>query len=117
MLFFIFLLNRIFNRSPLFVIIPFVDRADLKISEDLPRAVLDRLRGIDWRMKRIQSARGMLAEQLDIPSLGLVSEGDSIDTIALLETALLFSTGINDLPLSRLFNSLTLWAEQPRYLV
>jgi tetratricopeptide (TPR) repeat protein len=59
----------------------------------------------------------MLAEQLDIPSLGLVSEGDSIDTIALLETALLFSTGINDLPLSRLFNSLMLWAQQPQYLV
>jgi tetratricopeptide (TPR) repeat protein len=116
-IFFFFLIVKLFGRRPLFVIIPFVDRADLKLGEALPTAVLDRLREIGWRMANFQSIKGVIAEQLDIPSLGVMSEGDSIDTVALLETALLFSMGVSDLPLARLLNSLKLWIEQPRYLV
>jgi tetratricopeptide (TPR) repeat protein len=116
-IFLIFLFVTLLGHRPLFVIIPFIDHAGLNIGESLPLSVLDRLREIGWRMDNFQSVKGVIAEQLDIPSLGLVSDGDSIDAVALLETALLFSTGISDIPLSRFFNSLKMWVEQPSYLV
>ena len=113
----VFYLIRLFGPNPLFVVIPFVNQAGLDFSDDLPVTILDRMREISWQKTNFKSTQKVIAENVDIPSLGLISEGDSLDTIALLETALLFSTGINDFPLARLINSIRLWAEQPKYLV
>jgi tetratricopeptide (TPR) repeat protein len=108
---------RLIGPHPLFVVMPFVDQAELNFSDALPITILDRMREISWQKTNFKSTQKVIAENVDIPSLGLISEGDSLDTIALLETALLFSTGINDFPLARLINSIRLWAEQPDYLV
>jgi tetratricopeptide (TPR) repeat protein len=113
----IFYVVRIIGPHPLFVVMPFVDYADLNLSDDLPAMILSRMREIAWQKNNLPNTQRVITENLDIPSLGLVNEGGTLDTIALLETALLFSTGINDFPLARLVNSLRLWAEQPKYLV
>lgn len=113
----VFYLVRIIGPHPLFVVMPFVDYADLNLSDNLPTMILSRMREIAWQKNSLPNTQKVITENLDIPSLGLVNEGGTLDTVALLETALLFSTGINDFPLARLLNSLRLWAEQPKYLV
>ena len=126
----IFYFIQVIGPHPLFVVLPFVDQAGLNLREELPVAILDRMREISWQKAKFESTKKVLVENLNLEDLGLisegksfdtilgmVSEGDSVDTIALLETALLFSTGLNDVPLARLLNSIRLWAEQPKYLV
>jgi tetratricopeptide (TPR) repeat protein len=113
----VFYLTRVIGSRPLFAVVPFLDQAELNFSDEIPMIILDRMREISWQKTNFKNTQKVITENLDIPSLGLVSEGDSLDTIALLETALLFSTGINDFPLARLINSIRMWAEQPKYLV
>ena len=113
----IFYFIRALGPHPLFVVMPFVDRADVGFGENLSTMILSRMREISWQRTNLPNNQKLISENLDIPSIGLVDEGDSLDTIALLETALLFSTGINDFPLVRLINSIRLWAEQPKYLI
>jgi len=65
----------------------------------------------------LKNASNMIAENFDIPTLGMETDHGSLDTVAFIETAFLFSMGISDFPLARLVNSVRLWFEQPTYLV
>ncbi len=116
-IFLVFLFTRLFGRRPLFVVVPFIDRAGLNLGADLPAIILDRMRAISWQKTDLKATQKIIAENLDIPNIGLVSEGDSLDTLELLETALMLSTGIGNLPLEKSVHSLQIWMEQPRYLV
>jgi len=106
-----------FGEHPLFVVMPFANYAGLNIGEDLPAAVLDRVREIAWRSKNLKNVSSMIAENFDIPTLGMETDHGNFDTVAFLETALLFSMGVSNFPLARLVNSVRLWFEQPTYLV
>lgn len=101
----------------LFAVMPFTNYSGLNIGEELPATVLDRVHEIAWQSKNLRYASKLIAENLDIPTMGMSTDQGTFDTTAFLETALLFSMGISDFPLARLINSIKLWFEQPNYLV
>ena len=103
------------QKRPVFAILPFNDNSDR--GEKLQGVLQDRMREILWRAKYPNSDNALISDKLELPLAGMSSEGDTVDTVALLETALNFSFGISNLPLSKLLNSLRLWFEQPKYLV
>ena len=111
------LITKAFIKKPLFAILPIKDTSGMDISEAIPQIAMERMREVVWRMKTLETTTSLITESLEMPILGMTSEGNSIDSIALIETAVMFSGGPNNLPLFRFFNSLRIWLEQPKYLV
>lgn len=107
----------LFGKKPLFVILPIRDHTGLGLRDDLPQVAADRLRELTWRVNDLESSAHTIAESLDVPVMGMISDGASIDSVALIETALMLSGGPSNLPLSRLLYSFRLWLEQPQYLI
>lgn len=113
---FVLLFNRL-KKRPLFVILPFQDRASLGFENNFSIDVVDRLKELVWRDKNLESTSNLIIENFELPLIGLIGENNAIDSAALLETALALSGTPSDFPLSRLLNSIRLWLEQPRYWV
>lgn len=103
-------------KRPTLVFLAFRDYAGLNIN-NLAQALTDRIREVVWRMESITTKANLIAENLDVPVMGMISEGVTFNAIAAIETAFVFSTGVSNLPLSNLLTSLFIWLEQPRYLV
>jgi len=117
LLWLIILIIKPFIKKPELVIFPLYDFSGLNIGEALPQLANDRLRELKWRFQNLENTTLALSETLDVPIMGVIGDIDSIDVSAIIETALMFSGGPANLPLTRIFNSLRLWFEQPKYLV
>jgi tetratricopeptide (TPR) repeat protein len=108
---------KIFRPPPLFVILPFDDFSGLDIGEKIPELAFDRIKEAIFRTKILKETNDFLAENMELPALGFISEGDVLDAAYLLETALSLSTGLSDIPFARILKSIQLWLQQPQYLV
>lgn len=104
-------------RNQKLVILPFVDLTGENIGEILPRVAVDRLKQLSWRIANLESKSSIISEILEVPIMGLVDEENLSDVSALVETALNFSGGLINFPLSRLITTIRLWFEQPRFLL
>lgn len=99
------------------VILPFVDLTGRNLGEMLPRVAVDRLKQLNWRMSDLESKSSIISETLEVPMMGLVDEEDFTDVSAVVETALNFSGGLTNIPLSRLITTIRLWIEQPKFML
>ena len=106
-----------FGKSPTFVILPFQDSSGILKDINLPEYAQDHLQEIVWRTEKLNETSSIFFENIEVPVLGLVGDYSHIDSVSLIETALSYSLGISDLPVSRLYNSTRIWLEQPKYLV
>jgi tetratricopeptide (TPR) repeat protein len=105
------------KKGPKFLFQTFHDYTGLNIGSNLPQIAIDRIHEISWRAQNIQSASNFIADNVEVPTLDLMSEGDNQSAVEFLETALKFSIGSSNLPLSHLTGEIRLWLAQPLYLV
>lgn len=105
------------KKSPQFLIQTFYDHTGLNIGSNLPQVAIDRIHEITWRAQNLESASDLIADNVEVPTLSLMSEGNNQSAVEFLETALMFSIGSKNLPLSHLIGEIKLWLEQPLYLV
>ncbi len=112
-----FLIISPLSRKSELVILPLYDFSGLQIGEHLPQLATDRLGELKWKFQNLSSMISLLAETLDVPVVGVIGDDDAINISAIVETALVFSGGPSNLPISRIFDSLRLWLEQPEHIV
>lgn len=105
------------TKTPKFVIQSFYDRTGLGIGNNLSQIALDRIHEIEWRARNLESSSELIGDNIEIPALSLMSEGDNQGAIELLDMALLFSIGSTGLPFSHVIDAFKLWLEQPPFLV
>jgi tetratricopeptide (TPR) repeat protein len=116
-LFIVLLWYRYRKETPIFIIQSFSDRTGLNIGSDLPKIAIERIHELAWRAQNLGETSNLIAENIELPTLNLMSEGDNERATELIELALLFSVGSTNLPFSRLINTFKLWIEQPQFLV
>ena len=95
----------------------FYNYTDLDFGSNLPQIAIDRIHEITWRAQNLENASNLFADNMEIPTLNLMSEGDNQSAVDFLEVALMFSIGSSNLPFSDLINAIKLWLNQPLYLV
>ncbi len=108
---------RLLGKRPEVVVLPFADQTGLKLGEEVPQAVQDRLREITGQAGELSATHQFISEKLKMPTQGPVSEGLSLDVVALAEVALFFSFGRGNHSLYPFLYSIKLWFQQPRYWV
>lgn len=113
----ILLIAKPFIKKSELVIFPLHDFSGLNIGDTLPQLVNERLREIKWRFQNLETSNLVLSETLDVPLLGVIGDVDAVDVSAIVETVLMLSGGPTSLPLTRIFDSLRLWFNQPKYIV
>ena len=105
------------KKMPKFVIQNFYNYTNLSIGSNLPQIAIDRIHEITWRAQNLESSSGLIADNIEIPTLSLMSEGDNQSAVEFLEIAMMFSIGSSNLPFSNMINAIKLWLEQPHFLV
>ena len=111
------LIFRLIIKRPELAILPILDLSSQNIGEKLPQIVHYRAKELTWKFHNLSSSKLILSEILDVPTIGLISDGDSFDVSAIIETALLFSGGPSNLPLSRMIDGINIWFQQPKHLI
>lgn len=112
----VFLAYRL-KRRPMYVILPFQDYSRLGIGENLSQDAADRLRELIWCTEHLESSSHFIAEELEVPSLGMIGEGGAIDSVALLDTALKFAGAPSEFSINRLVTSAQMWLDQPDFFI
>ncbi len=113
---FLFIYRRT-KKTPKFIIQNLYNYTDLNINDNLPQIAIDRIHEISWGAQNLEGISDLIADQVEIPTLSLMSEGDNQSAVELLEIALMFSTGSSNLPFANIINTIKLWLEQPDFLV
>jgi len=72
------LITKAFIKKPLFAILPIKDTSGMDISEAIPQIAMERMREVVWRMKTLETTTSLITESLEMPILGMTSEGNSI---------------------------------------
>lgn len=116
LLVFLFVVVKPFVKKPELIILPLHDFSELQIGEVIPKLANDRLRELKWKFDNLSNTALILSETLDVPIMGITSDEDTFQVSDILETALIFSGGPSNIPITRIFNSLRLWFEQPKYI-
>ncbi len=105
------------KKTPKFAIQNFYNYTDLNIGSNLPQIAIERIHEIAWHAQNLESASDLIADNIEIPTLRLISEGDNQSAVELLEVALMFSIGSSNLPFASMINAIKVWLEQPLFLV
>jgi tetratricopeptide (TPR) repeat protein len=113
----IYIVFRSFRPKNLFVILPFEDYSELKIGADVPVLALNRLRESVWRLDTLGGVDDFIAEEYELPTLGILNENQSLDASSILETAFSLSTGLTDVPFAKILQIIKIWLEQPKFVV
>jgi hypothetical protein len=73
---------------------------------------------IQWKTRDVtRTVDRLIAEQLEIPNIGLASDSKNINIDKILETAWAITSGNSSLSLADLLKSLRLWINTPKYIV
>jgi tetratricopeptide (TPR) repeat protein len=109
---------KLINKSASFAILPILSPVDVHGIEKVPTLVIERMREIQWRTQRaIPIINKGIAEQLEIPSVGLSHDRKDVDIDAVIEAAWAVTSGGAILSLGDLIKSLRLWLNTPKHII
>lgn len=114
---FLFLMSSPFLNNADLALMPFHDFSDLKIGEYIPQYVISRTKALEWKFQHLRLKSSIFSDAVDLPVFSFFSDEGTLDVTTILNTALMFSGGLDKLPISEMLNSLRLWLQQPKYIV
>lgn len=113
----VLIIFRLIFKRPVIAILPIIDLSGQNFGEKLPQMIHYRAKELTWKFHNLSSSKLILSELLDVPTIGLIADGDSFDVSSIIEAALLFSGGPSNLPLSRMIDGINIWLQQPKHLI
>lgn len=84
---------------------------------DLPRLMLLRAKELAWKFQNLSQSNKFLSETLELPTMGLLNDENSINLSEIVETAITISGSTANKPLSRMVSKINLWINCPKHYV